>query len=93
MPSYPSFSLDTLRSLPVPKFTDLGPAECDMLSNWFDWLQNETLQPFPHMHEDPVRQQIDDAVCKALDLDGEWIATVRRELSREPSVTDRRHGA
>ena len=92
-PSYPSFSLDTLRSLPVPNFTSLGAAERDLLSSWFDWLQTETLQPFPRMHEDPVRQQIDDAVCKALGLDHEWVATVRRELAREPSVTDRGHGS
>ena len=31
VPSYPSFSLDTLRSLPVPNFADLGAAECDLL--------------------------------------------------------------
>ncbi len=92
VPSYPSFSLDTLRSLPVPNFATLGAAERDLLSSWFDWLQNETLQPFPQMHEDPVRQQIDDAVTKALGLDPEWVATMRRELAREPSVTDRGHG-
>ena len=92
VPSYPSFSLDTLRSLPVPNFTSLGAAERDLLSGWFDWLQRETLQPFPRMHEDPVRQQIDDAVVEALGLDHEWVATVRRELAREPSVTDRGHG-
>ena len=92
-PSYPSFSLDTLRSLPVPNFAALGAAERDLLSSWFGWLQNETLQPFPQMHEDPVRQQIDDAVVKALGLDPEWVATMRRELAREPSVTDARHGS
>ena len=89
-PSYPSFSLDTLRSVPVPDFNTLGEAERDMLSNWFDWLQHETLQPFPLIADDPVRAQIDDAVIQALALDAEWIATIRRELSREPSVTDRR---
>ena len=93
VPSYPSFSLDTLRSLPVPNFAALGAAERDLLSSWFGWLQNETLQPFPQMHEDPVRQQIDDAVVKALGLDPEWVATMRRELAREPSVTDRGHGS
>ena len=92
-PSYPSFSLDTLRSLPVPNFAALGAAERDLLSSWFGWLQNETLQPLPQMHEDPVRQQIDDAVVKALGLDPEWVATMRRELAREPSVTDARHGS
>ena len=91
-PSYPSFSLDTLRSLPVPNFAALGATERDLLSSWFGWLQNETLQPFPRMHEDLVRQQIDDAVAKALGLDGEWVATMRRGLAREPSVTDAGHG-
>ncbi len=92
VPSYPSFSLDTLRSLPVPNFAALGAAERDLLSSWFGWLQSETLQPFPKMHQDPVRQHIDDAVTQALGLDPEWIATIRRELAREPSVTDGGHG-
>ena len=48
------------------------------------------LLPLPMMHEDPVRQQIDEAVTTALGLDAEWVARVRRELAREPSVTDRR---
>ena len=88
VPSYPSFSLDTLRSASVPDLTALGAAEREMLSSWFDWLQRETLQPFPLMADDPVRGQIDDAVIRALGLDAEWVATIRRELAREPSVTD-----
>ena len=88
-PSYPSFSLDTLRSLPVPNFTALGAAERGLLDSWFDWLANDTLLPFPRMHEDPARRQIDEAVTQALGLDPEWVATIRRELAREPSVTDR----
>ena len=88
-PSYPSFSMDTLRSLPVPNFAALGDAERELLSGWFDWLQSATLQPLPQMSEDPVRQQMDDAVVTALNLDIEWIATIRRDLAREPSVTDR----
>ena len=88
VPSYPSFSLDTLRSLPVPNFAALGEPERELLTSRFDRLQNETLQPFPQIHNDPVRQQIDGAVCQALGLDAEWVATIRRELAREPSVTD-----
>ena len=92
VPSYPSFSLDTLRSLPVPNFSELEPARRESLSSWFDWLQREPLLPFPRMHEDPVREQIDDAVINALDLDAEWVTSVRRELAREPSVMDKRRG-
>ena len=87
-PSYPSFSMDTLRSLPVPNFAVLENAERELLSSWFDWLRDETLQPFPQMHNDPVRRQIDDAVAKALNLDQDWVASVRRALTREPSVTN-----
>ena len=88
VPSYPSFSLDTLRSLPVPNFAALGPAQRDLLNGWFDWLQNDTLLPFPRMHEDPARRQIDEVVTAALGLDPEWVATIRRQLAQEPSVTD-----
>ena len=89
-PSYPSFSLDTLRSLPVPDFSVLESARRESLSSWFDWLRYEKLAPFPQMHEDPVREQIDDAVINALDLEAEWIASIRREVAGEPSVMDRR---
>ena len=91
-PSYPSFSLDTLRSLPVPDFSALSTEQIDLLDGWFDWLGNDTLLPLPRMFEDPVRRQIDEAVIQALDLDSEWVANIRRELAREPSVTDRPYG-
>ena len=88
VPSYPSFSLETLRALRVPDFTQLGIDERDLLTSWFDWLRNEPLLSLPQMHDDPVRKQVDDAVCQALGFDPEWVATIRRELAKEPSVTD-----
>ena len=88
IPSYPSFSLDTLRSLPVPNFAELDNDARANLNEAFDLLQNQTLMPLPYMHEDPVRKQIDDAVVNALGLDAEWVDRVRRELAREPSVHD-----
>ena len=91
-PSYPSFSLDTLRSVPVPDLNALGEAERGLMTGWFDWLRNETLLPFPLIDHDPVRAQIDAAVIQALALDAEWVATIRRELSHEPSLTDKGAG-
>ncbi len=91
-PSYPSFSLDTLRSVPVPDFTALADDALGLLTDGYDRLHRETLQPFPLMADDSMRAQIDDAVIQALDLDAEWVALIRRELSREPSVTDRGAG-
>ena len=46
--------------------------------------------PLPRMATDPVRRSIDDAVTEALGFDAEWLATVRRELAAEPSITNRR---
>ncbi len=90
VPSYPSFSLDTLRSVPVPDFTALSDVELELITDCFDRLQRETLQPFPQMADDPVRAQVDNVVTQALGLDAAWVDTIRRELAREPSVTDRR---
>ena len=88
VPSYPSFSLDTLRSLSVPDLTSLGDAELQQLNNAFDQLKNETLQSLPQMADDPVRIKIDDAVIEALRLDATWVTEVRREMAKEPSVTN-----
>ena len=92
-PSYPSFSMDTLRSLPVPNFPALDPAKLDMLNGWFEWLQRESLQSLPRMHEDPVRRQIDKAVTESLGLDPDWVAVLRHGLAREPSITGAVTGA
>ena len=89
-PSYPSFSMDTLRSVPVPDFRALGEGPRDALAAAFERLKDEPLAPFPQMDEDPVRLAIDEAVTEALGLDAEWVAGIRRELAREPSVTNKR---
>ena len=90
VPDYPSFSLDALRSVPVPDFRALGEGPRDALAAAFERLKDEPLAPFPMMDEDPVRRAIDEAVTEALGLDPEWVAGIRRELAREPSVTNRR---
>ena len=36
-------------------------------------------------------QALDQAVCTALDLDPETVATIRRQLAAEPSVTGKRY--
>lgn len=88
-PSYPSFSLDTLRDLPVPDLRVLSEDRKAMLDSSFDQFQNMPLLSLPQMEDDEFRRKIDDAVTQALGLDAEWIGRVRRELTREPSVTDR----
>ena len=90
VPAYPAFSLDTLRDLPVPDLRVLAEDRKEMLDSSFDQFRNMALLPFPQMANDDFRRQIDETMAQALGLDAEWIGRVRRELTREPSVTDQR---
>lgn len=91
-PSYPSFSLDTLRSIPVPDFAYYGEQARDILAAAFETLRDEALLSLPEMYNDPVRIALDDAVAEAFNLDPHWIIEIRRSLSEEPSITGRRVG-
>ena len=90
IPSYPRFAIADIEATPVPDFRALGDGPRDALAAAFERLKDEPLAPFPMMDEDPVRRAIDEAVTEALGLDPEWVAGIRRELAREPSVTNKR---
>ena len=86
--SYPSFSLDGLRSLPAPH-----PDKCDMkaLADAYDRHADDVLLPFPGLPNDLVRQAIDNAVVEAVpglsEFDVDWI---REAVAEEPSVHGRK---
>ena len=90
-PTYPRFSLDDLRKLIVPDFAAIGRDAAEKLAAAYDALAERTLLPLPQMDADPVRRALDDAVCAALGLDAERVATIRRNLAAEPSVTGKRY--
>ena len=92
-PTYPQFSLDDLRKLVVPDFTVIGEDAVVALAEIYDAHARDVLLPLPQMNECPVRRALDDAVLEALDLDGEMVATIRRSLAAEPSVTGQRYSA
>ena len=75
----------------MPNFPVLGDGARDALAAAYELLKDEVLLPFPQMNDDPIRKQLDDAVTDALDLDPEWVAQIRRALSEEPSITNRRY--
>ena len=90
-PSYPQLSLDDLRKLIVPDFAAIGDGAA-ALAAIYDAHAEDTLLPLPQMDDCPVRRALDDAVITTLGLDGEMVATIRRSLAVEPSVTGRRYG-
>lgn len=84
--TYPSFSLDGLRSLPVPH---PGRSDIQQLAAAFDRHASETLKPLPEMRADPVRRALDAAVLQAVPgLSPEDIARWREAVCLEPTVTD-----
>ena len=88
---YPDFSMKALRGVRVPDL-DAFPGAREAMASAFRRLQTRTLRAFPYLDADPSRREVDDAVIAALGLDPERVARIRRDLSREPSITDRRYG-
>ena len=84
--TYPNFSMDSLRSLPVPH-----PDRCDinLLAQTFDKYANAKLNAFPDICDDAVRLALDEAVVRAVPgLDSKMIERCRASISRESSVTN-----
>ena len=86
-PTYPQLSLDDMRRIPVPDFNVLGESQVTALATAYDTLCNFTLQPLPRMEECETRKALDRTVTSALGIAPEIVASIRRELTREPSVT------
>lgn len=87
--SYPHFSMDDLNRIPVPEFTVMDKRPISILTAAYDSLVDSVLLPLRQAENCETRKALDDAVVAALDLDLESIASIRRELAREPSVTNR----
>ena len=91
IPSYPQFSMDDLRRIPVPDFATMDEAQVGELAAAYDEHCDSVLLPLPRMNECETRAALDAAVIAALGIDAEIVATIRRELTREPSITGKRY--
>ena len=90
-PTYPNISIDDMRKLFVPDFAAIGRDAAPVLAAVYDAHAEDTLLPLPQMDDCPVRRALDEAVITTLGLDREMVATIRRSLAIEPSVTGRRY--
>ena len=89
IPSYPQFSMHNLRRIPVPNFIKMDEAKVKMMAAAYDDLCDSILLPLPQMNECDTRKKLDDIIVAALGIDVETAAAIRRELTREPSITGR----
>ena len=90
-PTYPNLSIDDMRKLVVPDFATIGDDAVAQLAAAYDNHAADILLPLPQMDTDPIRHALDTTVTAALGLDGELVATIRRNLAMEPSVTGKRY--
>ena len=90
-PTYPNISIDDMHKLVVPDFAKIGESAVMSLAAAYDQHAESVMLPLPQMNDCPVRKALDDAVCAALAIDGETVATIRRQLAMEPSVTGKRY--
>ena len=89
--SYSYFSLGDTRRLPIPDFAALGSEVVAQLAAAYDEYATAVMLPLPQMNDCPARIGLDAAVVADLGLDRETVATIRRELAIEPSVTGQRY--
>ena len=90
-PTYPNLSIDDLRKLTVPDFTEIGESAIQTLASAYDLLADRTLLPLSQMDSCDTRLALDAAICTTLDIDPETVHTIRRSLAAEPSVTGKRY--
>ena len=83
---YSTYSLDQLRSIPVP-----DPASVDLtpLVDAFERLSRSEMLPWPRMPECPIRAEIDKAVATVLGLDPARLAEWRERIAAEPTVSNK----
>lgn len=79
------FKKPTLHALPVLNVRQLTQHQLTHLSDTFDRLANQLLQPLSQLADDPVRKAIDDAISEALGLPD--LTALRSQLAHEPVLT------
>ena len=84
--TYADYSLDQLRSVPVP-----DPAKCDLmpLEDAFRELGDAELLPWPQMDKCRTRARLDAVAGMCLGIDAKEVADWRERIVREPTVSNR----
>ena len=85
--TYASYSLDQLRTIPVPdpEKTDLTP-----LAHAFNDLGDSKMLPWSKMNDCPVRVKLDDVVAKVIGIAPEILADWLQRIVNEPNVNNRK---
>jgi hypothetical protein len=86
--AWTKFKKPSLLAMPVLDVSALPRRALDMLSKAYDKLCRESLGTLPEIDKDPVRAEMDKAICKALNLPD--VSILRTLLAQEPIISLRR---
>ena len=87
IPSYPHFSVENLRSIPLPNLDELEPDQIDILVQSYEVWGYKTKLSLPDSHKCEVQASIDRAVCEALNMDYALCEKARHLLVQEPMIS------
>jgi len=85
------FKKFNLEQMPVLDVNALSEEQVEILSNTFDDIANEPLQPFPEMEDDPMRAKIDGAIQEVFGFPD--MRYLRKVLADEPTICLKRKAA
>ena len=85
--TYPTYSLDQLRSLPCP---DPAKVRTGRLAATFDELRDHELLPWTQMDHCPIRARLDAVVGQTLGIEPTKLAEWRRRLVQEPTISNKK---
>jgi len=74
-------------SMPALDVRHLSATQLRLLASAYDRLSQQDLNPIAKLNADPVRQEIDDTLCRVLELPS--LTAIRELLAREPGLTAR----
>ena len=86
-PLYPRFSVEDLKSLPLPV---MSKKVITRLARTYDVQKDDHLGVW--RNPNTTKKKIDKAVCSALGVSEAVVGKMRTELAREPMVTGKRYG-
>lgn len=71
--------------MPVLDVRALTTEQCERLARTYDDVSRKDLQALAKLDDDPVRQQIDDAISETLGLSE--LSYLRKLMAREPGLS------
>ena len=87
---YPNWSMDDLREIPFPRWSELTESQIGEMSAAYETLADRPFKPLREMRHCETRQALDRAVSEALGIDWDEMETLRAALSSEPGITGKR---